>query len=169
MGSRALAWLLVATWFALFCALQAAMAASPRFGLATPDLCVVLLVSLAGAVRRADLAWLALVAALARKSFSLDPPSAILALTLAIAGLAWLLRALFDLRNPLWRSGLAALCASGACVWLELVRSARDRAPAASAELAGLWPPAWTSALAALACGGLLAHLPGLAPLRSKR
>ena len=169
MGSRALAWLLAATWFALLCALQAEMAASPRFGAATPDLCIVLLVSLVGAVRRADLMLLALIAALARKGFSVDPPSALLALTLAIAGLAWVLRELVDLRNPLWRAGLAAFGAGAASVWLELVRATQDRAAGPPPELIGLWPAIGSSALAALACGGLFAHLPGLSPLRSLR
>jgi hypothetical protein len=166
---RSLAWLLALVWFVWLGALQQSMAASARFGGATPDLVTVLLVSLAGAVRRRDLVLLALVAALARKSYSLEPAAAILTATIAFAGLAWLLRAFVDIQSPLWRAGLAALAAGGTTLWFELVRVARERAGELGPGLTELWPAAGTSALAALACGGLLAHLPGLSPLKARR
>jgi hypothetical protein len=166
---KGLAWLLALVWFVWLAALQQGMAQSARFGAATPDLVMVLLASLAGAVRRKDLMLLAVVAALARKSFSLEPAPAILFGTLAICAFAWALRAFVDLRSPLWRAGLAALGAGGLVAWFQLVRAARERSGDLGAGLESLWPAVWSSALAALALGGLLAYLPGLSPLKARR
>lgn len=169
MRPRTLAWMVALVWFVWLAGLQQEMAESERFARATPDLVTVLFVSLAGAVRRADLAWLALLAALARRSFSLDPPSAILAGCFALAALVWALRAFVDVRNPLWRAALAGLGAAGLAIWLELVRAARERGASLPPDFTLAGAAAWTSALAALALGGLFAFLPGLSPLRSKR
>ena len=169
MRPRSLAWILALVWFVWLAGLQQGLAESERFARATPDLVTVLFVSLAGAVRRSDLALLALFAALARKTFSLDPPSAILAGSFALAALAWTLRAFVDIRSPLWRAALAAFGAAGIALWLEVVRAARERAVDVAPDLGLAGHAAWTSALAALALGGLLAFLPGLSPLRSKR
>ena len=162
--SRLAGWLLLLVWFAWIHALQERLTESDTLALATPDLGMVLFVGMLGAVRKDDVFLLAILASLARKSFSVDPSLAILCGFLALAWLASVLRHVVELESPLWRGLLAALGACGLSFWLELVRFAR--VGAAWPQLEGLVPLAFTSGLTALAAGSLFVRLPGLSPLR---
>lgn len=166
--SRTLALALVLVWFTWTAAIQAGMATSARFGAATPDLSIVVFVSVASVVARRYVLPIAVLCALARKCFTVDPASALLTGTLALGGLVWFLRAFIDVKSPPWRALLAAFGASGFAVWLELVRLARKSGAGGGPDLDGLAVGALSSALAALALGGLFAHLPGSSPLRGR-
>jgi hypothetical protein len=164
--SRTLAFGLLLVWFAWASAIQAGMATSARFGAATPDLSIVVLVCVAGAVARRYVIPVAILCALARKGFTVDPASALLTGTLALGGLVWALRGFIDVQSPPWRAALAAIGAGGLAIWLELVRVARHSGAGSVPELHGLLVATATSALAALALGGLLSQLPGSSPLK---
>lgn len=167
MRPRTIAWATAVVWFAWTYAIQELFGRHEVFGLATPDLGMVLFVGLVGAVKKNDVFPLALFAAVARKSFSVDPGIAILSGFLALAWLAVLLRNLVELSNPLWRGALSALGAMGLAFWLELVRYARIGG--SLPQLDPLLPLAITSGLGALALGGFAIRLPGLSPLRRRR
>ncbi len=164
--NRLLAWGLLIVWFAWIHVLEERLLQSETLALATPDLAMVLFVGLLGAVDKRDVFPLAILAALARKSFSVDPGIAILSGFLALAWLAVLLRSMVELKSPLWRAALAAVGAMGLAFWLELVRFARTGG--APPQLEPLLPLAFTSCLAALALGSFAIRLPGLTPLRGR-
>ena len=167
--SRALAWLLLAIWMAWVTALQSRLGESPAYRLPPPDLNLVFLVSMALCVRRADLLPLALVAALARVAFSLDPPQAVLFVTLGLGALGVGSRRALQLEGPVWRAALAAFGAVAAALWLGRARAARG-IDAQDLDAVTALALAVSSGLAALVLGGALQRLPGLAPLvRSKR
>ncbi|MCB9916143.1 MAG: hypothetical protein H6828_13530 [Planctomycetes bacterium] len=164
---RNAAWLIAVVWFVWVHAAQELLGRHEVFGLATPDFGMVLFVGLLGAVKKNDVFPLALLAAVSRKGFSVDPGIAILGGFLALAWLAVLLRELVELTNPLWRAVLTAAGAMGLAFWLELVRYARTGG--ALPHLDPLLPLAFTSALGALALGGFAIRLPGLTPLRRRQ
>ena len=167
IAPRTIAWATAVVWFAWTHATQELLGRHEVFGLATPDFGMVLFVGLIGAVKKNDVFPLALLAAVARKSFSVDPGIAILCGFLALAWSAVLLRNLVELTNPLWRGTLSAAGAMGLAFWLELVRFARTGG--SLPQLDPLLPLAITSGLGALALGGFAIRLPGLSPLRRKR
>ncbi|MFT7667401.1 MAG: hypothetical protein ACI8X5_000080 [Planctomycetota bacterium] len=164
--ARYVGWLCLVVWFAWIHALQERMSVDDTFALATPDLGMVLFVGLLGLVRKGDVFFLALVAAVGRKSFSVDPSLAILCGFLGLAWLASLLREIVELSSPLWRALLVVLGACGLSFWLELVRYAN--VGSALPQIDNLLPLAFTSGLAALALGGVFIRLPGLTALRAK-
>ncbi len=166
VAPRTMAWLVAVVWFAWIHATQEWLGRNEVFGLATPDFGMVLFVGLLGAVKKNDIFPLALLAALSRKSFSVDPALAILSGFLALAWLALLLRQVVELRSPLWRGVLAAVGAMGLAFWLELARYARTGG--SLPHLDPLLPLAFTSGLGALAIGGFAIRLPGLTPLRRR-
>lgn len=161
-----MAWCLLVVWFAWIHALQERMSVDDTFALATPDLGMVFFVGLLGTVRKDDLFLVALVAAIGRKSFSIDPSLAILCGFLALAWLASLLREMVELSSPLWRGLLASVGAGGLTLWLEVVRY--SQVGATLPPLDALIAVAFTSGLAALAVGGFSIRLPGLTPLRAE-
>lgn len=164
--SRFFAWVLLVVWFAWIHALQERMSVDETFALATPDLGMVFFVGLLGVVRKSDLFLVAVLAAIGRKSFSIDPSLAILCGFLGLAWLASLLREMVELSSPLWRGLLAAVGACGLHFWLEVVRF--SRVGAGLPQLDTLIALAFTSGLAALALGGFSIRLPGLTPLRAE-
>jgi len=164
--NRLIAWGLFVVWLAWIHVAEERLIASETLALATPDLAMVLFVGLLGAVDVRDVFPLAILAALTRKSFPVDPGIAILGGFLALAWLAVLLRSMVELRAPLWRATLAGVGAGGLAFWLELVRFARIGG--APPELEPLLPLAFTSWLAALALGSFAIRLPGLTPLRGR-
>jgi len=164
--SRALAWLLVLVWFVWILAFQGWLARGAGFGRLTPDLGSVFLVSLAGTLARRDVLLAALVAALARKSLSIDPAAAILFGMLALGGVAHALRSVVEIGGPFWRTLLSCAGAVGFSLWLQLVRAARHGSTGLELEPGALAWSAVASALVALALGGFLVRLPGLSPLR---
>jgi hypothetical protein len=163
-SSRFVAWFLVVLWFAWIHAIQERMTVSETFSLATPDLGMVLFIGLLGSVRKGDVFLLAVLAAIGRKSFSVEPSLAILCGFLSLAWIASLLRHMVELSSPLWRGVLTAAGACGLAFWLELVRFARSGTT--FPQLEAILPLAFTSGLTALAIGGLVTYLPGLSPLR---
>jgi len=160
--------LLLAIWMTWVTAIQSRLAESPAYRLPPPDLNLVFLVSMALVVRRKDLLPLALVAALARVAFSMDPPQALLFLTLAVGAVGVGSRRAMHLEGPLWRALLSGIGAVAAALWLDQVRRTRgiEVLPADALSALAL---AVSSALAALVLGGLLSRLPGLAALRRSR
>lgn len=163
-SSRFAAWCLLVLWFAWVHALQEHLSGTDLFALATPDLGMVLFVGLLGRVRKDDVFLLAILAAIGRKSFSIDSSVAILCAFLFLGWAASLLRHMVELSSPLWRAILAGIGACGLAFWLEVVRYSNSGATLP--QLEAVLPLAFTSGLTALAIGGLAAHLPGLSPLR---
>ncbi len=160
---RFVAWCLLVVWFAWIHALPERLGVSEAFALATPDLGMVLFVGLLGAVKKDDVFLLAMLAAIGRKSFSIDPSLAILCGFLCLAWLASVLRHMIELSSPLWRAALTVVGACGLSIWLEVVRYAR--VGATLPQLDALLPLAFTSGLAALALGSFAIPLPGPTPL----
>lgn|GEM_PF-2953902 len=161
--ARLAAWAALVLWLAWVHALQERLGVQEVFALVPPDLGMVLFVALLGVMRKRDLFPLAVLAAITRKSFSIDPSLAILCGFLALAWVASLLRELVELESPPWRAALAAGGAAGLALWLEVVRY--SRVGAALPPVDTLLALAFTSGLAALALGGLATRLPGLSPL----
>ncbi len=165
-SSRLLAWFFLVLWFAWIHALQERLSVNETFALATPDLGMVFFVGLLGVVRKNDLFLVAILAAICRKSFSVEPGLAILCGFLALAWLASLLREMVELSSPLWRAVLAGLGALGLSLWLEVVQFTRVGVSLPPLDV--LIALAFTSGLAALAIGGFSIRLPGLTPLRAE-
>jgi hypothetical protein len=163
--SRTLAWLLLAIWMTWLTAIQSRLGESPAYRLPPPDLNLVFLVSMALVVRRSDLLPLAVIAALARTAFSLDPPQAVLFLTLAVGALGVGSRRAMHLEGPLWRAFLSGFGAVVAVLWFSKVRDVRGM-EVVDVDAVSALVLAVSSALAALVLGGLLLRLPGLAALR---
>ena len=165
--SRWLAWALLLAWLTWSTALSGALVQSPLVAGWAPDLALAIWISLAGFLSARDLPRLAIVAALARASVSIEAPLALLAGFLALAGLASGTRGFVDLRGPFARAGLTAVAAPALAAWLDVVRAARSGSGLAldGADLARL---SLSSALLALVLGGVLARLPGLSPLRRR-
>lgn len=166
LSSRFIAWLLVVLWFAWVHALQERMSVSELLGVVTPDLGMVLFVGLLAAVKKEDIFLLAVLAAIGRKSFSIDSSLAILCGFLALAWIASLLRHMVELSSPLWRAVITGVGALGLALWLDLVRFVR--VGSTGPDVGTLVPLAVSSAMVALAIGGLAIYLPGLSPLRRR-
>lgn len=167
--SRALGWALFTIWATWCFALQGVLGHGSSW---MPDLGLVLALSLLAHLESGDAPVAALLASLARAAVGVEAPVPLLAGFLLVFALALCVRSVVELSNPLWR----ALCA-GALVfafqaWLALVHEVRlgsaGLAGAGFAPLAPL-PAALTSSALALLAGPLLAHLPGLTPLRRRR
>ena len=168
--ARWISWLRLAVWSSWLAALHAWLvtaAASPRW---VPDVGVVLLVACATRFSARDVPKAALVVALARVAYSVEPPSALLAGFLAAALLVRAARSALELGGALARSLVAGGVAWTLATWLVFVHASR-------APSLGLGPappidrltPALASALLALIAGPLLARLPGLSPLAGRR
>lgn len=172
-------WGCVAAWGALLFALQGFLASSTALEAWTPNLGLVLMLSLLGRVKRAQLVFVALSMAFARAATSIEPPMAILAAHLFVAALAHTLRGVFEISSAVPRSTLAGLNVLLLGGWFEFVRRVRDAQAAGGALddaklVAGfdVFAPslacAMSTALVALLAGPWLVRLPGLAPLWRK-
>lgn len=170
---RVLAWVAFCAWLLVCFALQGALA---RGALAAcfPDLGLVFLLGLLARMEERD-AWIGgALAALLRAAFASEPPLVQLSGLLGLALLVLVLRGSFEIGAPLLRGVAAVLCVFACHLWLYLACAAR--ALAARGTLSGWQPPllallcvALSSGLLAFLAGPLLAHLPGLSPLRSRR
>lgn len=170
-ASIALAWLLFAVWSVWLLSLQGLVARAGA-GAWTPDLGLILLLSLQARLRPEDLIPAALLAAFARASISIEPPAAICAGTLAAAGLARGTRSVLHVASRLPSALLAGLAALVFTAWLRLVGQVRLGGPEAVDALAiaaAALPTACASAAVAWLADPLLAGLPGLTPLRKRR
>ncbi|MSR61132.1 MAG: hypothetical protein EXS08_01620 [Planctomycetes bacterium] len=162
-------WALFALYALWFSALQGALAAHGPLPAWTPDLGLVLLFAWAARLReRAPLA--ALTVALARATFSADPPAAVAAGVLGALGLFAVLRSGLEVDRALPRAFLCGLGAFGLGGVLLLAREVAlaDQASGAGLEGVRLWPMALATALACLVSAPLCQRLPGLAPLRRR-
>lgn len=164
-----LAWGLFALYAAWAAALSGWLAARHVLGSFVPDLGLVLLFAWAARLRGARAPLAALCVAVARASFSADPPLAIAAAVLTALGLFLALGAGLEVDRPLLR---AFLCGAGAWISSLLLVTARTLALDGDPTfLAGhpLWPSALATALACLLLAPLATRLAGLAPLAKVR
>lgn len=166
-----LAWLALTVYGLWLFALQG-MLASPRLlGAWTPDLGLVLLLSLGAGLRPSRLRIAACLVALARAGVGADPPAALLAGYLGVAGVSGTLRSGLEIDHPLPRTILAGACAwILARFWIATRSIALAAGPGAHA-LDGIraWPGAVATAAAALLLAPVLPKLPGLAALRRRQ
>lgn len=183
IGARGIGLTLFTVWTVWLVAVQtfAASAALPVSGLATyvPDLALVLALSLVARGHPRDVPVLAMLWALARASFAVDPPFAIFAGTAGVLVLGRAMRSVVETHGALPRAFVAGLCALVFDGWLIAVHHVRHEtlwAEGGSSPLAGLpetllaaWPAAASTALGALVLGPALSRLPGLTPLRRGR
>jgi hypothetical protein len=168
--ARAVAWVSLLVWAAWLFALQGLFASSRVAGSWVPDLGLLLLLALEGRLREGGrlpqrrLLVAALVIALARAAFSSDPPLALAAGYLGVAGVLGALRQWVELDHPFARATLAggAALALGA-FWIlsaELPNEVLRALP---------WEPALATAAAAVVVLPALGRLPGLTPLARAR
>jgi hypothetical protein len=172
-NERLLAWLSCGAWLLVCFALQGALArgaAASWF----PELGLVFLLALLARMEERD-AWSAgLLAALVRSAFASEPPLVELAGLLGFALAVMALRSALEISAPLLRAAVCVACVFALDLWFCLACAVR--AYWARGTLAGFEPPLVALALVALSSGllafvaaPLLAHLPGLGPLRSRR
>lgn len=136
-----------------------------------PDIGLVLALSVMARAEVGDTPILALLAALARACFGPEPPIVLLAGFMGIVFLAIAARTTVELAGPVWRTLAALVFVLAFNAWLGFARGMREPALEfvhTSVVFAAL-PAAITSALLAFVAGPLLAHLPGLTPIRRRR
>ncbi|MAF64207.1 MAG: hypothetical protein CMJ84_00925 [Planctomycetes bacterium] len=163
-SARWVARLMLAVWLGWAAGLQAWLTDVGTLAPLAPDLSMVLVACLAGALARRELPVLLALALLARQSFSVDPAAATLAGLLAVGGLMRALGTVVDVAGPLGRTLATVLATGGFALWIEAVRVVRGGAPAGF-DPTGMAPMLAASALVALILGGAAARLPGLFPL----
>lgn len=165
----ALAWGLFFLYAVWAVALSGLCSSRHVLGAWVPDLGLVLLFAWAARLRGSRAPLAALLVALARASFSGDPPLAVAAAMLSAVGLFLALGAGLEVDRALLR---AFLCGVGAWLSSLLLVAARTLALAGDpVYLSGqaLWPGALATALACLLLAPLAARLAGLAPLAKVR
>ncbi len=166
--SRLVAWLIALVWFAWAAAIDTQLrggADSPGW---LPNLVIVLFVAWAVRLEVQHLWTLAFLAALARASFSVEPPVALLAGHLAVVMGVRLGRKSFDLARPLGRALVAGAVASGWILWAWLVLVVRHGEGDAPTWGMLVTASMGTGALTLL-FGGLFAKLPGTGALLERR
>lgn len=163
---KVFAWFLLAVWATWLVALQGRLLTP--LGAWTPQLGIVLLVALAARFSTELLPLAALVIGVAHCALSIAPAPAILAVYASTLLLVRALRLVVDVAQPPLAALSCGLAATGASIWLDVVRVARvAHAPGladgalANAACAGL-----ASALASFVLAGWMPYLPGLSPLR---
>ena len=170
---RVLAWISFSVWLLLCFALQGQLARG-ALAYAFPELGLVFLLALLARMEERD-AWLAgALAALVRSAFASEPPLVQLSGLLGFALLVMALRGTLEISAPLLRASVTILCVFALDLWLYLacaarVYWARGDLAAAQPPLVSLLLVALSSGLLAFVAGPLLAQLPGLSPLRSRR
>lgn len=155
------AWVLLvvyATWLAAAAGLFAARSPLAAW---VPDTGLVLFFALGARVAPGRLVGLALIAALARSAFGLDPPEAVLAGYLAVAAAYGVLREFMQLDGRGSRSLFAALSVLALSAWWGLVAEVRMPGTVPAGALFA-WRPALSTALFVLAGAGAVGALPGL-------
>ena len=166
IAPRLFGWLFLTVWLTWLFALQARLGAAPWM----PDLGLVLAIAVLAHLEEREGAVLALVLALSRSALSPEPAVALLAGSVGFVLLGFGLRSVVELTGPLWRATIAGGLVLAFDLWLAVVQSSRGGiGPALPVDAGSLLGVAFTSALLALFAGPLLARLPGLTPLRSRR
>lgn len=171
MRGRWQSWLMLGVWGSWIVAAQGILVAQTSLAAWLPDAGLVLLVACAGRFHKRDVPGAALLLALSRVAYTIEPPTAVFAAFLFTAILVHAIRSALEVNGPLLRTVVGACAGWLFPAWLLVVRHARDGGETAAlvSEILGLWRIAFTTALFALALGPLLAHLPGLTPLRTRR
>jgi hypothetical protein len=168
---RLLAWSLFTVWATWMFALQARIGSGGDASRWIPDVGLVLALSLLARLDASDVPLCALLTVLARSSCSVEPNTALCAGILGVFFLALAVRSVVELTSPVSRTIAAGVLVFVFDAWLMIVHRERLRANSIAIDLSlgAAWTSALASALLALCAGPLLAHLPGLAPLRSRR
>ncbi|MEE8467791.1 MAG: hypothetical protein V3T22_05020 [Planctomycetota bacterium] len=170
---RWLAWAMLAIWASWLSAAQAVAVSRTLLGAWTPDLGLLLVIALAGALRRSDVMVAALIVGLARVAHSIEPPAALLAGFLGVALAVQSVRRFAELEQPLVRLGLCAAAALIFGLWLNLVHAVRTGMEVGLGGLGAALPQVLPGVLSTTFCGLVLAtslsRLPGLTPLRRQR
>ncbi|MEZ6016845.1 MAG: hypothetical protein R3F49_17130 [Planctomycetota bacterium] len=161
---RLVPYLFVAIWTGLATIAQAVMVETLGLGVWAPDVPIFLLVAALAQLYKSDAVRVSLVAALARATFTVEPPFAIVAGSLAVGLAADVLRRLAELSQVLTRAALVGTAAFFFGLWLVFVDAVRTASPVTSLVNAStqLLPTALTSALLALFAWPLARKLPGL-------
>ncbi len=162
----------VAPWLVLalvgaWCASLQGWSGARFLGGWTPDLLLVLYFAIAPRLDGDGLRFTAIFVALARAAFSVDPPVAIFAGYLGVAGLYAAVRATLDVESVAARAVLAAAASVGLSSWLHVVHAARTDIVLASSTSAGQL--ALATALATVVFAPLFARLPFLRQLDTRR
>lgn len=136
-----------------------------------PDFGLVLALSLLARLETADVPLCTLLTAVARSTASVEPNIALCAGLMGVFVLALAARTVVELTGPMWRTLAAGVLVFAFDAWLMLVQREhlRFQSIEIGLSLSRAWPAALASALLALCAGPLLAHLPGLTPLRRRR
>jgi hypothetical protein len=161
---RVVAYTLLAVWIGLATVLQALAVEGLGWGAWTPDLPLFLLVAALAQLHKSDAVRVAVVAGLARATFTVEPPFGVLAGTLAVGLVADSVRRVAELSRPITRAVLVGTSAFLFGLWLVLVDAVRvdDVAGVLLGRTGSLVPTALTSALLALVAWPLAKALPGL-------
>ncbi len=171
MRKRWVSWLMLGVWSSWIVAAQGILVAQTPLSAWLPDAGLVLLIACAGRFHKQDVPGAALLLALSRVAYTIEPPAAIFAAFILAALLVHAIRAALEVNGALLRTAVAGLAGWLFPAWLLVVRHARDggETGALLSEILGLWRMAFSTAVFALAFGPVLAHLPGLTPLRTRR
>lgn len=167
-SSRAVAWLVALVWFASAAAIDTQLRGAEGASAWLPDLGVALFVAWSVRVEVRHLWALACLAALARASFSVEPPIALLVAHLAVVMGVRLGRKSFDLARPLGRALVAGAVTAGWIFWAWLVLVARHGEGAAP-TWGALVPAAVGTAAITFLLGGSFTKLPGAGVLLRRR
>jgi hypothetical protein len=169
-NGRVLAWVLFTVWATWLFALQTKLGSAGNASRWVPDFGLVLALSLLARLNARDVPICALLTAFARSAFSVEPNVALCAGLLGVCALALAARSVVELTSPVWRTLAAGALVFAFDAWLMLVHRERLRAHSIAIDLplAAASTSALASALFALFAGPVLAHLPGLSPLRSR-
>jgi hypothetical protein len=166
--SRWLAWLVALVWFAWAAAIDTQLRAGSGVPDWLPDIGIALFVAWSVRMEVRDLWILACLATLARASFSVEPPVALLAAHLAVVMGVRLARRSFDLTRALARATVAGAVAAVWILWTWLVLVARH-----GEGDAPTWGVISSAALGTAALtlilGGLFVKLPGAGALLGRR
>lgn len=167
---RVLPYALLAVWTALATVAQAVCVEVLGLGALTPDVPLFLLVAALAQLYRSDPVRMSLVAGLSRATFTVEPPFAVLAGTIAVGLVADLVRRVAELSRPLTRAALVGVASLGFGAWLVFVDAARAGVAGGEVLEASLMlaPTAASSALLALAAWPLASQLPGLRAIQRR-
>jgi hypothetical protein len=170
-SQRLLAWCLFVVWSTWMFALQSWLGARGSAARWVPDLGLVMALSLVARLEVGDVPLCALLTALSRAAFSVEPHVVVCAGVLGVFALALAARSVVELTGPIWRALVCGALVFAFDAWLMLVHRAHPPATFGpfGVSVVSAWSVASASALLAWAAGPALAHLPGLAPLRRRR
>ncbi len=171
MRTRWVSWLMLGVWSSWIIAFQGILVAQTSFSAWLPDAGLVLLIACAGRFQKQDVPRAALLLALARVAYSIEPPVAIFAAFLVTAIFVHAIRSALEVNGAILRTVIGGLAGWLFPAWLLIVQQARDGGESLELlpRILGLWRMAFSTAVFALAFGPILGHLPGLTPLRTRR